>query len=350
VTPNNSLYGVQLGQYGGAGGVIMLSNPGDSVNQKLWDICAYNGGIEFRSINDNNTNSLQYLNVTRNGIDIAYMTYGNLTDQAVTGHTWYGYGVLTSNNQFGTNFYLWNTYQGAAGANTNRWQIESDGYGGFEIAAQNDLLTTRNEAIRIDRANGTSNLTYIAYGNAADAPQHNFYGQANVTGNITASQFYYANGSQLSGATNKLTTSTSTGVYYLVGTSAASGSNQTPYANTNVYVQANSQMVAVDFASTSDATLKTVVQTLPDALARVQSLKGVSFHWNKEAAALGLSDTSPQVGLLAQDVQAVLPEAVFEVEVGRMKGKKLVSYDKLVPLLIEAIKELSAKVAALEAK
>jgi uncharacterized protein YukE len=54
-------------------------------------------------------------------------------------------------------------------------------------------------------------------------------------------------------------------------------------------------------------------------------------------------DTSNQVGVIAQEVQQVLPEAVESYN-----GALAVKYDKLVPLLIEAVKELTNKVSSLE--
>jgi len=92
------------------------------------------------------------------------------------------------------------------------------------------------------------------------------------------------------------------------------------------------------FAS-SDATLKTDVAVITDALAKVNSLRGVTYTWNEEANTLGLHGVD--TGVIAQEVARVLPEVVTTRDSGHMAVK----YDKMIGLLIEAIKELDAKVS-----
>ena len=104
-------------------------------------------------------------------------------------------------------------------------------------------------------------------------------------------------------------------------------------------------MSATDFSATSDARLKNVVSSIEDAIGSVKKLNGVKYYWTAEAQSDGVGDDTLQVGLLAQDVQQVLPEVVISVD-----GRLQVIYDKVIPLLVEAIKELSAKVDALESR
>lgn len=83
---------------------------------------------------------------------------------------------------------------------------------------------------------------------------------------------------------------------------------------------------------TSDERLKTNIKPITSALHKVAQLQGIEFDWNE------LSDkTGHEVGVLAQAVEKVLPEAVTT----RENGYKAVKYEKLIPLLIEAIKELT---------
>ena len=78
------------------------------------------------------------------------------------------------------------------------------------------------------------------------------------------------------------------------------------------------------------------------------SLGGYYFKENELAKELGYENDKRQVGVSAQEVHDVLPEVVTSAPID---DKYLtVWYDKLVPLLIEAIKELSAKVDKLENK
>ena len=93
---------------------------------------------------------------------------------------------------------------------------------------------------------------------------------------------------------------------------------------------------------TSDSRLKTNVVKIDNALDKVNSIDGVTFNWNDLAE--GKDKTQREAGVLAQQIQAVLPEVVTERDTGYLA----VRYEKLVPLLIEAIKELTTKVADLQ--
>ena len=108
----------------------------------------------------------------------------------------------------------------------------------------------------------------------------------------------------------------------------------------------------------SDERLKNVSGRIENALDKVNSLSGVYYTNNEVANANGYTSTETQVGVLAQQVKDVLPEIVkpapFDLdENGNSKSGEnymTVQYERLVPLLIEAIKELTAKVEALESK
>jgi hypothetical protein len=92
---------------------------------------------------------------------------------------------------------------------------------------------------------------------------------------------------------------------------------------------------------TSDQRLKDNITPINDPLAKVISISGNTYTWNEQSGKEG-----NDVGVIAQEIQAVLPEAVIE----RDNGYLAVDYHKLVPLLIESIKELTAKVEKLEQK
>jgi hypothetical protein len=110
----------------------------------------------------------------------------------------------------------------------------------------------------------------------------------------------------------------------------------------------------------SDGRLKNVLYVIPDALAKVNFLNGVVYKNNDVAAEYGYTDQSEQVGVIAQEVEVILPQIVKPApfDIGQhvsghefsKSGQfyKTVQYEKLVPLLIEAIKELTHKVEVLE--
>ena len=92
---------------------------------------------------------------------------------------------------------------------------------------------------------------------------------------------------------------------------------------------------------TSDQRLKDNVTPIDDPLAKVLSISGNTYDWNEKSGKEG-----HDVGVIAQEVLEVLPEAVRT----RDNGYLAVDYQKIVPLLVEAVKELSAKVKDLENK
>jgi len=91
----------------------------------------------------------------------------------------------------------------------------------------------------------------------------------------------------------------------------------------------------------SDERLKTNIAPFKNATKMVSKLRGVEFNWGEESK---YAD-KPDYGVIAQDVQKVLPHAVKE-----KNGMLTVEYSKLTPLLIEAVKELTERVEYLENK
>ena len=90
---------------------------------------------------------------------------------------------------------------------------------------------------------------------------------------------------------------------------------------------------------TSDRRLKDNITPIDDPLAKVISISGNTYDWNDKSG-----KTGKDVGVIAQELEEVLPEAVTT----RKSGYLAVDYDRVVPLLVEAIKELNAKVDSLE--
>jgi len=97
----------------------------------------------------------------------------------------------------------------------------------------------------------------------------------------------------------------------------------------------------------SDDRLKTRLGDIEDALAKIKTLDTFYYEANELAQSMGYEPTR-DVAVSAQQVQAIMPEVVPPAPVNNQY--LTVRYEKLVPLLIAAIKELEAKVALLEAK
>ena len=95
----------------------------------------------------------------------------------------------------------------------------------------------------------------------------------------------------------------------------------------------------------SDVNLKKDIVEIQDPISKVMSLRGVTFRPNETALALGITDKE-EVGVIAQEVQEVLPEVVLE----NSEGKKSVAYGNVIGLLIEAIKEQQQTIEELKAR
>jgi len=88
----------------------------------------------------------------------------------------------------------------------------------------------------------------------------------------------------------------------------------------------------------SDARLKNFHGTIQNALEKVTSLNGYYFTENEVAKSLGYTNDAMQIGLSAQEVQAVLPEVIAPAPIDEQY--LTVKYEKMVPMLVEAIKAL----------
>ena len=122
----------------------------------------------------------------------------------------------------------------------------------------------------------------------------------------------------------------------VVGNTSA---NTTAVLADNIY--ARDDLVA---SYSSDENLKDNIVVLDEALNRVESISGYSFDWNSKVG--DYREGTPDYGVLAQEIENILPNAVTT----NGRGYKTVSYNAVIPLLVEAIKELSAKVDRMQAE
>ena len=124
-------------------------------------------------------------------------------------------------------------------------------------------------------------------------------------------------------------------------------SNRGIFAGANGIKTSGNVTAAGNVTAYSDARLKTNVNTIDNALDIVDQLRGVSFDWKESG--------EHSIGVIAQEVEKVLPELVLTQEVSTTehlepKEVKSVDYGKMVGVLINAIKELNAKIEILEGK
>ena len=110
------------------------------------------------------------------------------------------------------------------------------------------------------------------------------------------------------------------------------------YHGTDLRLHTTSSGVTVTgtVTGTSDIALKSNIQPLTNTLEKIQQITGYKYNL--------INSISPSMGVIAQDVEKVFPELVHGSE-----GNKTLQYSGLIGVLVEAVKDLSAKVAALEA-
>jgi hypothetical protein len=108
-------------------------------------------------------------------------------------------------------------------------------------------------------------------------------------------------------------------------------------ATPSVHLQVAGDIIANSIAGSSDSRFKTNVRPVTNALDKVKALQGVYFNWNQEAFPEKNFSDKIELGFIAQEVEKVLPEVVFKDNTS--EEYRSVKYDKVVALLVEAIKE-----------
>jgi hypothetical protein len=227
-------------------------------------------------------------------------------------------------------------------------------------ALQQGTRGHNNTAVGLQAMHKTTGNNNTAVGSGA--MHDNFAGQGNVAigwnaarkginGNFNTSLGYQANSYSTSGSNNVY-------IGYNAGnnTTYRNRSNKLVIANGNTLndelisgsfsehvVDINGQLnVHVLTQSTSDGRLKKDIRPLTDALDTVLKLQGKSYAWRTdEYPDLPLRD-GRDIGLVAQDVEAVLPQVVSEDS----RGYKGIAYQMLTAVLIEAIKEQQGQMTA----
>lgn len=173
-------------------------------------------------------------------------------------------------------------------------------------------LRTNSIISRAAQATGSANNT----ANTVNSGRHTFSNLTTFTANTSHSGTFTHTGTF---AGSKITAANVTATYL-----SAANVNSTVVTATTVTA---TTVTATDFNSTSDVRLKVNVNKIDNSLNKVCQLSGVRFNWK---------DTNvPSIGLIAQEVEQIIPEVVHQNE----QGYKTINYGLLVAVLIEAIKQ-----------
>jgi hypothetical protein len=145
---------------------------------------------------------------------------------------------------------------------------------------------------------------------------------------------------------------------FIIGNYTIHGNNQYGYQLLDVYGSAyimnnlgigktspqyrldvNGTIQCINVQETSDVRYKKNVKPLKNSLGKIEQLKGISYEWKKDEFPKKKFSKNKQIGLIAQDLEAVIPELVHTDN----DGYKSISYNKLTVILLEAIKELKSQ-------
>jgi len=234
-------------------------------------------------------------------------------------------------------------------------------YGAMSYDNSNSLLfrTNASERLRIDSSGN------VGIGTTTPASNLHVVGTANISSNLIVQGIDVINSiieantavKSITGTVNQISVSGTTSITLSTPQNISNTSNLrffslgvgTDPSNTSGEIRATNNITAYY----SDERLKLIIGKINSALEKVNSLSGVYFVNNDVAKSYGYTDEKLQVGVIAQEIQKVLPEIVvpapFDIakdENGNEYSKSgknylTVHYEKIIPLLIEAIKELS---------
>jgi len=274
----------------------------------------------------------------------------------------------------GTNGLTWTTGSATAGASLATsykvWHEGNDGSGSGLDADNLDGVTWGNINTTLQTS---SNIK--AYNGSTEIQSNGIHFESGthcITWNDGRGNFNVRIGHDVNenstetGYSSHIEWSQSSGWMQLSGTTSSRTSGAAiNWANENVWqwTFSNGQFSSPGdvVAYSSDRRLKTNITNIDNALDKVLKLNGVHFNWADDIHERGFHGAAPgekAVGVIAQEVEAVLPElvapapfdALTDEETGEYLGSKsgedykTVKYEKLTALLIEAVKELSAKV------
>jgi hypothetical protein len=282
-----------------------VGDPADSRTSKWNTFIGYQAGRE-NTIGWHNM-AIGYNAGLSNQEGTNQMFIGNEAGQLLTegyGNSFIGHGAGRSSMSCSNNTFV-GYYAGAAHDNGDNNVLMGYGAGGKAIVASNNVMIGTNAGYNMEEGSGN-----IFIGSGAGY---------NETG---SDKLYISNSS----AVNPL----------IYGDFTDKSVNIT-----------GSLLVNGEIISPSDVRLKENILKFTSGLSVVSAISGYYFDWNDVATdKLGL-EKKKQIGVLAQELEKVLPEAVLT---DKKSGYKSVDYMKLTPVLIEAVKEQQAQIEVLKSE
>lgn len=310
-----------------------------------------NNTIKINSVNTNTQRSdAEIRSVTSKqlvqGANVKLIAEGdNIIINATDTNTNTTYSAGTGLTLSGTTFSLSSTYD-----NYNGWDLYTNGTSRGRITSGENVnfaagsnvslsYSSTNNTITINSTDTNTNTTYSADGN---------YGMT-----LSGTSFRLENDRRRNSSTTDIYTgNTHDFTFYDASVGirwyTAGSEDMRLYDNGTLHVDGD----IIAYSTTiSDARLKDDVVTITNAVDKIKALRGVEYTWNA-----GTRKDKRDLGLIAQEVEEVLPEIVHEHDMPLMEGAeenetyKTVDYEKIVGVLIEGMKEQQAEIDLLKAE
>ncbi|TXI82366.1 MAG: T9SS type A sorting domain-containing protein [Crocinitomicaceae bacterium] len=358
------------------GKLSVVQNHPNSVNSATYSIYAKNNDVSntagtIQGVINGISNGVQptslftmnqgaYLEATNSKFNLGVLSYANGTTVPVSNNTAgafratggvVGIGVnatsvgATSNNfgilgsaNGGVNSY--GIYAAASGSTTTN----AAGYFVGDVIANGNYLSSSDQQFKTNIAPVESALKIVSNLN----PKSYYFDTVNYD------QFNFGSEKQYGFIAQEVETSlpelvhnsVHPGVYDSIGNQIVPATTYKSL-NYNAIIPINTQAikelnVKVDKATLSDQTIKTNVQDLIGSLDKVLEMRGVTYEWNGTNHPNLQLDSVMHIGFIAQEINAIDPLLTFVDEDTLMH----VEYDKVVPILAEAIQELNGQVVS----
>jgi hypothetical protein len=264
------------------------------------------------------------------GQTVAVSSVGTTTDTTL-------YPTFTTTAIIGSYSSLYSHASGSFYYNGVTRQVNAEGFVGG-IFATNGVVSGSSQTIA-NLPTGTISGSSQVVGSSITTNTITIAGQSTALGSsVTAETIRTAIGTVVTGSAQiSLTATTGYGTY--LNQAVLTTSSPTFAALTiNGAITATGDITAY---YTSDKRHKNTIQLIPNALEKITKLNGVTWEWNDDVNEV--TKSTPKTGLIAQEVQEVLPEVVKT----RDDGFLALDYSKMMGLMVEAIKEQQTQIHSL---
>jgi hypothetical protein len=351
----SNIFGNSIDDYHVFSGSVLISagsNVGIGIASPSYQVHTAKAGVNYISIDDTSDNTRLLLGAEINTTTLLSQNPSTTAPVDIKISSGPNEAMrITSGSRIGTGIYPTAKLHAATGSG-DLFQLDGNITKVFFVSASGDI-TTSGSLFRIN------------------APIVSITGSVYSNGPISSSLFN-GSGAGLVSVPNSATTATSANTANAIVTRDASGnftagtitatltgnatnisaytinqnvgsSNSPTFAGLTVNGTINATADIVAYY-TSDKRFKSNIQLITDAVAKVNKLNGVTWDWNEDVNEI--VKQSPKTGLIAQEVQEVLPEVVVE----RVDGYLGLDYSKMMGLMVEAIKEQQRQIEELKSR